>query len=71
MEEWINVKNGVPENCNDCMVEFEDGTKGKAYYGGGGGTLWCQGLGMPVPGKVVSWMNTGNCDSIKHLNPEW
>ncbi len=71
MKKWISVKDSVPTNCNDCRVKFDDGSEGTAYYGGGGGTSWSQGLGMPVRGKVVSWINTGNCDSIKHLNPDW
>ena len=67
----MNVIDGVPKDCSDCRVKFEDGSEGIAYYGGGGSDTWCQGVGMPVNKKVVSWINTGNCDSIKHLNPNW
>ena len=71
MDNWIDVENGVPGDCNDCRVKFEDGTDGIAYYGAGGDDVWSYGIGLPLDKKVVAWINTGNCDSIKHYNRDW
>jgi hypothetical protein len=71
LENWVNVTEEVPNDCNDCKVKFEDGTTGFAYYGAGGGTSWCKGIGMPLDKKVIAWVSTGNCDSIKHYNTDW
>lgn len=61
--EYTSVKEGLPVDRNDCKVIFEDGTDGIAYYYGNG--IWCEFIGIPVEKKVISWFNTGGCDSIK------
>lgn len=70
-EDFISVTDDVPSNCNDCIVKFKDGTIGVSYYGGGGSNLWAVGIGLPCNKEVVSWINTGGCDSVKNYNADW
>lgn len=67
----ISVKKQLPKDCNDCKVKFKDGTYGIAYFGGGGSKQWATGLGIPVDKEIIEWVSLGNCDSIKHYNPNW
>lgn len=68
MNEWTNIKDGVPDNYNDKKIKLSDGSMLIGYYDVKSNS-WCGSMPVPLLSKndtrtIVSWLELGNCDSL-------